>query len=142
MVVSGKRPGSPSELLGSVQLNELLHVYAEQYDFVLVDTPPILAVSDAVVVVDAVDAVIITLRIAKHGRKAAVRTKHLLDEHNASLVGLVVNGIGVNRSHYGYKNQPGSDGYAYSTAGKYAAYYVDSEDDLPGAAKESEPGDT
>ncbi|MCH2203379.1 MAG: polysaccharide biosynthesis tyrosine autokinase [Fuerstiella sp.] len=138
VVVSGKCPGSPAELLGSVELKNVLHVYAEQYDFVIVDTPPILAVSDAVVVVDAVDAVIMTLRITKHGRKAAVHTKQLLDEHNTSVVGLVVNGVGLNRNHYGYKKRPGGDGYAYSTARKYADYYVDSEDDSPGVAEESE----
>ena len=49
-----------------------------------------------------------------------------------------MNGVGLNRNHYGYKKRPGGDGYAYSTARKYADYYVDSEDDSPGVAEESE----
>lgn len=127
VVPSGRRPRSPSELLGSLEFKDLLQVYAEQFDLVIVDTPPVLAVSDAAVVSEAVDAVIMAVRVVKHGRQAAVRTRQILEEHNVSVLGIVVNGFGGDRTHYGYRNKTDANGYAYCTGGKYASYYTDAE---------------
>lgn len=127
IVPSGRRPGSPSELLGSLEFKNLLQVYTEQFDFVIIDTPPVLAVSDAAVVSESVDGVIMALRVIKHGRQAAVRTRQILEEHKVPVIGIVVNGFGVDRNHYGYQNKADKNGYAYNTGGKYGSYYTDAE---------------
>ena len=127
IVPSGRRPGSPSELLGSIEFKDLLQLYAEQFDFVIIDTPPVLAVSDAAVVSESVDGVIMALRVIKHGRQAAVRTRQILEEHKVPVIGIVVNGFGVDRNHYGYQNKADKNGYAYNTGGKYGSYYTDAE---------------
>ena len=127
IVPSGRRPGSPSELLGSIEFKDLLQLYAEQFDFVIIDTPPVLAVSDAAVVSESVDGVIMALRVIKHGRQAAVRTQQILEEHKVPVIGIVVNGFGVDRNHYGYQNKADKNGYAYNTGGKYGSYYTDAE---------------
>ena len=131
VVPSGRRPGSPSELLGSIEFKDLLQLYAEQFDFVIIDTPPVLAVSDAAVVSESVDGVIMALRVVKHGRQAAVRTRQILKEHNVPIIGIVVNGFGVDRNHYGYRNKADKNGYAYNTGGKYGSYYTDAEPEEP-----------
>jgi len=97
---------------------------------VIVDTPPVLAVSDAAVVSEAVDSVILALRVVKHGRHAAIRTRQILEEHNIPVLGVVVNGFGVDRNHYGYRDKSDKNGYAYSTGGKYSSYYTDAEPEL------------
>ena len=127
IVPSGRRPGSPSELLGSIEFKDLLQLYADQFDFVIIDTPPVLAVSDAAVVSESVDGVIMALRVIKHGRQAAVRTRQILEEHKVPVIGIVVNGFGVDRNHYGYQNKADKNGYAYNTGGKYGSYYTDAE---------------
>lgn len=137
VVPSGRRPGSPSELLGSLEFKDLLQVYGEQFDFVIIDTPPVLAVSDAAVVSESVDAVIMALRVVKHGRQAAVRTRQVLAEHNVPVLGIIVNGFGVDRNHYGYRNKADSNGYAYSTGGKYSSYYTDAEPEEADAENEA-----
>ena len=139
VVASGKRPDNPSELLASAEFKDLLQVYSEQYDLVLVDTPPMLAVSDAVVVFDAVDAVIMPLRINKHGREAAALTKQLLNEHNMTVVGLIVNWLGSDHKYYGYKHRSADHGYyTYRTDGKYAAYYANSIDVSASVSEEAD----
>ena len=127
LVPSGRRPAAPAELLQSPEFRDLLQVYSEQFDFVIVDTPPILAVSDAVIVTELVDAVIMVLRVVKHGRSAAVRTCQIIEQHDAKLLGVVVNGFGVDRNQYGYLDKSDKYGYSYSTSSKSKSYYSDTE---------------
>lgn len=142
VVPSGRRPASPSELLGSLEFKDLAQVYAEQFDLIIIDTPPVLAVSDAAVVSESVDAVIMALRVVKHGRQAAVRTMQILQEHNVPVLGAVVNGFGVDRNHYGYRNKTDSNSYAYSTGGKYRSYYTDAEEETADNMAEPETAAT
>ena len=69
----GPRPANPAELLTSPQFQEVLDALRGAYDFVLVDTPPLLAVSDPAVVAPRVDGVLLTFRMTKKVRPAAER---------------------------------------------------------------------
>ncbi len=71
----GPHPPNPAELLNRPKLKELLEYLRGQYDFVIVDTPPILAVTDPCVVVPHVDGVILTIRVGKNVRPHAQRTR-------------------------------------------------------------------
>jgi capsular exopolysaccharide synthesis family protein len=101
ILACGPRPDNPSELLTLPRFKELLDVFREKYDFVLIDTPPLMAVSDPSIVAARVDGVILTIRIKKKGRHNAQRATEALESIGANVLGVVVNGVG-GRGGYGY----------------------------------------
>jgi capsular exopolysaccharide synthesis family protein len=111
----GPIPANPAELLSLPQFKEFLDHIREQYDFVIVDTPPMLAVTDPCMVVPHVDGVLLTLRPSKHAQPAAVRAKEVLVTLDATIIGVVLNGIDEKKSEYGY----GGYGYGYESSKKY-----------------------
>lgn len=121
----GPRPDNPAELLTGKRFEELLGVLREQYDFIIIDTPPLLAVTDPSAVAARVDAVIVALRIAKRTRSEAQRAMAILSGVGANVLGIVVNGVSARRN-YGYGNR----GYAYGE-GKSGVYYSEDEKRAP-----------
>jgi capsular exopolysaccharide synthesis family protein len=126
----GPRPHNPAELLTSARFKEILEVLRERYDLILVDTPPLLAVSDPSVVASQVDGVLLTIRVSKNGRPAAERARDILATLEVNVLGVVVNGIG-RRGEEGY----GATNYGYHYQYQYAyeptdnhSYYQDSGD--------------
>jgi capsular exopolysaccharide synthesis family protein len=114
----GRVPPNPAELLTSPRFQEALGALGTQYDFVLIDTPPLLAVTDPSVVAARVDGVVLTLRITKNGRPQAERAKDILQTLGAPIFGVVVNGIGPAAGGYGYGYGYGyGDSYYYSPSG-------------------------
>ena len=63
----------------------------DQFDFVIIDTPPLLAVTDPSIVAHKVDGVFLNLRFSKNGRPDAERAKDVLLNHKANIIGVVVN---------------------------------------------------
>ena len=127
----GSRPENPSELLSSKQFQTTLAYLREQFDFVIVDTPPLLAVSDPRAVSVHVDGVLLTMRIDKEARPVALRAKEILLETGANIMGAVVNGVDAKDSNYysygsrayGYNAHRYGYGYAYG----YRDDYVEDE---------------
>lgn len=105
LLASGPVPPNPAELLSSVRTRELLSALVARSGFVLVDSPPVLPVTDAVLVAARVEA---TLLVAKAGvttRKRTQRAAAVLRQVDARLVGTVLNqaqGEGAYRYAYGY----------------------------------------
>jgi polysaccharide biosynthesis transport protein len=89
----GPIPPNPSELLTSPRFKHLLDEMRGQYDFVLVDTPPLLAVTDPCVVAPRVDGLFLTLRLSRQGRPHAERAKEILAPLGVTILGVVVNGV-------------------------------------------------
>lgn len=121
----GAIPENPAELLVSGKTDELLARLAEEYDFVLVDSPPMLAVSDPSSIATRVDGVLMTFNLAKTARQAVVRARELLQKIDAEIVGVVVNQVATKKdgkfgSMYGYGNY----GYNNSYYG-YGEYHYD-----------------
>jgi capsular exopolysaccharide synthesis family protein len=116
----GRRPANPAELLTSPRFEDALDDLREAFDYVLVDSPPLLAVSDPCVVAPRVDGLILTIRIAKNGRPAAERARDMLTGLKVNCIGIVVNGVGKQgaMAGYGYDNYKYADEYttAYTTA--------------------------
>ncbi len=107
----GRPPPNPAELLTSLRFQDLLNALREQYEFVIVDSPPLLAVTDPCVVAARVDGVLLTFRISKNGRPLVERAHSMLAALGTKVLGVVVNGVRVHRAGYeGY----GYDGYTYS----------------------------
>ena len=90
----GPRPANPAELLTSPRFKELLDIIRSQYDFVIIDTPPLLVVTDPCVVAPRADGVILAIRVTKNGRPFAERAKEILASLGANVLGVVVNGLG------------------------------------------------
>jgi len=109
----GVRPPNPSELLTSPRFRELLQVLRERFDFVIVDTPPLLVVSDPSVVAACVDTTVLAVRLKKNGRPGALRSAEMLHAIGANLLGVVVNGVSEAAS-YGYGYSYGGDQYSYN----------------------------
>jgi non-specific protein-tyrosine kinase len=93
IVTSGPLPPNPSELLGSHRMEEIVAKLRGEADYVLFDTPPIIAVTDAAVMASKVDGVILVIRAGRTKRDLAQKAKALLDKVNANLIGVVLNNV-------------------------------------------------
>jgi non-specific protein-tyrosine kinase len=90
LLPSGPLPPNPSELLGGQRMLELLDALREEAQFVLFDTPPIIAVTDAAVLATRMDAVLLVLRAGQTKRDHAVRARQQLEKVQANLLGVVL----------------------------------------------------
>lgn len=116
----GTRPTNPAELLTSSIFQEVLEEIKKHYDLVLIDTPPLLAVSDPAVVAPRVDGVILVLRLGRFARPQAERAKDILTTLGAKMLGVVVNFVEdqkENSYRYGY-------GYGYGYSYGYSNEYI------------------
>jgi len=120
----GPRVDNPAELLLSPQFTDLVQQLREKYDFVLMDTPPILIVTDPAAVAAHVDGVILVVRNTKRSRPQTRRVRETLDLIGARVLGVVVNGISERAAGYGY-----GDSYSYNYTTSYRSksgkYYSD-----------------
>ncbi len=105
----GSRPKDPAELLSRPEYEQLLEVLRQQYDYVIIDTPPVLAVTDPTSVAPRVDGVLIAMRLSRHTRDLGRRTLEQLRDVGATVSGIVINGVEE------------SDGYGYGTY-RYSDY--------------------
>jgi polysaccharide biosynthesis transport protein len=97
---SGPVPPLPSELLGSKQMEDLLAQARTEYDFVVLDTPPVLAVTDASVLGRLLDACILIVRYGAVQRQVARRCVDLLDRSGAHLLGVAINAVDYSAPEY------------------------------------------
>ncbi len=102
LLTSGPLPPNPSELLGSRHFEELLGSLVSDADVVLLDAPPVIAVSDAAVLASKVDGVILVINAGKTKRDLARRAKSLLQNVNAPLLGAVLNNAPLDKGLYRY----------------------------------------
>lgn len=111
LMPSGPLPPDPSELLSSHRFQELLMSVRETYEYVVIDTGPLLAITDPSVVASTVDGVVLAIRITKNSRSHAKQARELLAGLGANLLGVFVNGVASKNSGYGYD---GAYTYSYS----------------------------
>ena len=101
---SGPIPSNPSELLSSKIMGDLILDFkdSEKYDWILFDTPPVLAVTDAQILGSRCDGVILVIKSHQTERKELVKAKNLLDKANINVIGSVINGINQKELDYSY----------------------------------------
>ncbi len=92
-IACGPIPGNPSELLTAGQFARTLAELRKRFDFVIIDTPPLLAVTDPAIVSSHVDLVYLVMRIRNGVRSNAKRAKDILDSVGVQLGGVIVNGL-------------------------------------------------
>ena len=114
----GSRPKNPAELLSRPEFEHLIEVLREKFDYVIVDTPPILAVTDPTSGAPRVVGVLLAMRLSRHTRDLGRRTLEQLRDVGATVSGIVINGVdeadgyGYGSYRYAdYKYKSGSYGY-------------------------------
>lgn len=100
IISSGQTPPLPSELLGSKQMEKLLGLLREEYDFIFIDTPPVLAVTDASLLGRMTDAAILVVRYGTAHRHVVQRCIDILDRTGTHLLGVVMNDVDFNSPEY------------------------------------------
>ena len=93
VVTSGPVPPNPAELLGSAKMQELLKEAEAEYDYVFLDMPPILVVTDAAVVGSKADGVILVVGSGDISPDEARQAKALLEKGNVNILGVVLNKV-------------------------------------------------
>lgn len=117
VLTAGALPGKPAELLSSAKLHYVFGEATREYDFVLVDSPPILAVSDPSITARSVDAMMLVVRMQKNNRPSIKRTLELLGSHGVNLMGVIANGVEATGGEYSYRGGYGG-GYARQQSAK------------------------
>ena len=103
VLTSGPVAPNPSELLASQNMVDIFKELKQHFDYVLVDTPPIMPVTDAAVVSGKVDGTIMVIASGTVSPAIAVEAKTRLEQAGAHLLGVVLNKVDVSgNSHYGY----------------------------------------
>ena len=110
LLTSGATPPNPSELLGSEKMREILDSLSQQYDCIIIDTAPIMLVTDAVVLSNMVDGVLMVAQ--KHTAKQQVKAAlSRLEYAQAKVFGVVLNGVDLGFGYGGYAGQYYMYGY-------------------------------
>ena len=93
ILTSGTSAPNPAELIGSKSVNELMAIFRDEYDMVLIDAPPVLAATDATIWSGMADGVILVYQVGRAARGALKRAKAQLDNVKAQVLGIVLNGL-------------------------------------------------
>jgi capsular exopolysaccharide synthesis family protein len=115
---AGTPPPNPAELLASSQMVEVLAELRQHYDHIVVDTPPTLSVTDAVVLSTRADAVVLVIRCGQTTKPALRRSREILAQVSARVAGVLLNAVNLDSPDYYYY---------YEYQGKYGHRYYDDE---------------
>jgi exopolysaccharide transport family protein len=130
---AGTPPPNPAELLASTNMRDVLEELRGQYDHIVVDTPPSLSVTDAVVLSPRADAIVLVIRSGQTTKQALRRARDVLAQVNAKVSGVLLNAVDLSSPDYYYY-------YEYQS--RYSHYYRDEEtkdrDDESGDGEEVE----
>lgn len=118
LLLSGPLPPNPSELLASNSFKALLEQFASNYDYVIIDTPPVNVVSDAMVMKDSISGILLVIRYAMTTYDDLSNCMKQIELAQANLLGFVMNDVHYNygAAYYNYKykyKKYGYGGYGY-----------------------------
>lgn len=102
LLPSGPLPPNPSELLGSKKMDSIIETLKDKADIILLDSPPIIAVTDAAVLARKVDGILLVFSVGKTKRDHASKAKALLEKVNANILGVVLTNVQLDVSVYRY----------------------------------------
>lgn len=105
ILTSGQLPPNPAEILGSKRMSEILAALLERADMVLLDAPPVLAVTDAAVLSSKVDGVLLVVSAGKTKRENARKAQAQLEKINARVIGAVLNNVKADSSAQYYSSE-------------------------------------
>jgi polysaccharide biosynthesis transport protein len=102
LLTSGSLPPNPAELVGSEKMKKLLEVLSEYFDLVIVDSPPLLAVTDAVVLGARTDSVVLISNSGQTRRNQLAQAVAKLHDVNANIIGVILNRLSAKTGGYYY----------------------------------------
>ncbi|MEK6693352.1 MAG: AAA family ATPase [Nitrospirota bacterium] len=112
IITSGSIPFNPSEILASVKMKGLIETVKSSYDVVIVDAPPVLPLTDTLILAPMIEGTILIYQVGRMARSALKRTKILLDNAQAKILGIVLTGVKAEISpdyyhhYYRYSEKP------------------------------------
>jgi tyrosine-protein kinase Etk/Wzc len=116
LISAGTNPPNPSELLGSEAMRQLITTQRKNYDYIVIDAPPVMAVSDAPVLTSVCDLVVLVVEAGRVPIKIAQRMREMLSTIKAPVAGIVFNdksGKGETYEYYGSRYYGKGYGYGY-----------------------------
>ena len=119
IIPAGTPPPNPAELLASSNMRDLIAELRQQFDHIVIDTPPTLSVTDAVVLSPRADATILVIRSGHTTKQALRRARDILTQVNAHVAGVLLNAVDLTSPDYYYY---------YEYQGKYSQYYNEDTD--------------
>jgi len=108
----GMLPPNPAELLGSSQMRRLLEILAPHFVHIVIDSPPIASVTDGVLIAAMVDGVLLVVHGGCSSRNVVRRSKQLLQDVGARILGVVMNKVAAHTPDYYYANYQYENSYA------------------------------
>ena len=111
VLVAGSIPPHPSEMLGSTEMKELIAELSADYDFIIVDLPPVNIVSDALIASEYLDGVIVVVRQDYSKRREVNKCVKQLELAGARVLGFVMGSVSESRGSYKKKSEYGYGGY-------------------------------
>jgi exopolysaccharide transport family protein len=127
---AGTPPPNPAELLASTNMRDVLAELRDKYDHIVLDTPPTLSVTDAVVLSPRADAIVLVIRSGSTTKQALRRSRDILMHVKARVSGVLLNAVDLSSPDYYYY---------YEYQGKYAQYYRNDEAASDDEDPEAEP---
>ncbi|QDV67444.1 Tyrosine-protein kinase ptk [Rosistilla carotiformis] len=114
-ICHGHHASEPAELLESFALETLIAEARQDYDFVFIDSPPLLAVADPLIIAAQADTVLMVVRVQKNGRRPVERSRELLTSNKIKVAGIIVNGAERGDKNFGYGEYVKPYEYGYAT---------------------------
>ena len=126
ILCSGSIPPNPAEILGSEPMADFLKEISNDFDYIIIDTPPINVVSDALPIIRESDGVVLVVRSNQSTHPDIQRTVSALEFIDAKILGFIVNFVETNHSKYGYgkygRYRYGKYKSSYGSYGSYGGY--------------------
>ena len=117
VITSGPIPPNPSELLGSSKIQEIIYALQSLYEFIIIDSPPVIGLPDSIYLSKVVDGTVLVVRAGETPLKALRETKRVFRDINAKILGVVLNGVKKSDLKYG--------AYNYYHSAYYSSYFDD-----------------
>jgi non-specific protein-tyrosine kinase len=118
VVTAGKLPPNPAELLTSQKMSHFLDLLNQEYDLILIDTPPVLSVTDAAALAPSMDGIILVAKPGITKLKDFQQTLEQLQAVNARVLGVVLNEVNPRNRRYGYYYNRYYSKYSYDEENK------------------------
>jgi capsular exopolysaccharide synthesis family protein len=116
LLTAGRIPPNPAELLGSQRFRDFLNSLKEHFDWVIIDSPPVMAVTDAALVANAASGVLFVVGSEMTSRQAATRALDQLEQVRAKFVGAVLNRVDLDKNAYYYSQYYRKEYSSYYTS--------------------------
>ena len=102
VVTSGNIPPNPSEMLDSISMRKFLTEMREEFDYIILDTPPLQAVTDAQILSTKADGTLLVVKAEKTKKESVLNSINLIKKVNGNIIGTVLNGVDNKRNKYYY----------------------------------------